>query len=27
VELYGDWNGAPYDNRAQTLIAVGRKDF
>lgn len=27
VELYGDWNGAPYDNNAQTLIAVGRKGF
>jgi SAM-dependent methyltransferase len=27
VELYGDWNEAPYDNNAQTLIAVGRKGF
>jgi SAM-dependent methyltransferase len=27
VELYGDWNEAPYDNNAQTLIAVGRKDL
>ena len=25
VELYGDWNEAPYDEKAQTLIAVGRK--
>jgi hypothetical protein len=25
VELYGDWDESPYDNDAQTLIAVGRK--
>jgi SAM-dependent methyltransferase len=25
VELYGDWDEAPYDHRARTLIAVGRK--
>ncbi|MDR2392937.1 MAG: methyltransferase domain-containing protein [Treponema sp.] len=25
VELYGDWNDGAYDNRAQVLIAVGRK--
>lgn len=25
VELYGGWDGAPYDHRARTLIAVGRK--
>ncbi|MDR1956859.1 MAG: class I SAM-dependent methyltransferase [Treponema sp.] len=25
VELYGDWNDAVYDNRAQMLIVVGRK--
>jgi SAM-dependent methyltransferase len=25
VELYGDWNESPYDNRAAGLIAVGRK--
>ena len=25
VELYGDWDESPYDDRAQTLIAVGRK--
>ncbi|MDR2398656.1 MAG: class I SAM-dependent methyltransferase [Spirochaetaceae bacterium] len=25
VELYGDWNDGVYDNRAQILIAVGRK--
>jgi SAM-dependent methyltransferase len=27
VEIYGDWNGAPYDSNARTLIAVGRKSF
>jgi hypothetical protein len=27
VELYGGWNEAPYDNKAQALIAVGRKGF
>jgi SAM-dependent methyltransferase len=25
VELYGNWNEAPYDHRAEALIAVGRK--
>jgi 2-polyprenyl-3-methyl-5-hydroxy-6-metoxy-1,4-benzoquinol methylase len=25
VELYGGWDETPYDNRAATLIAVGRK--
>jgi SAM-dependent methyltransferase len=25
VELYGDWDESPYDEKAQTLIAVGRK--
>jgi len=25
VELYGDWDESPYDNKARTLIAVGRK--
>jgi SAM-dependent methyltransferase len=25
VEIYGDWNEAVYDNRAERLIAVGRK--
>jgi SAM-dependent methyltransferase len=25
VELYGDWDESPYDNRAAALIAVGRK--
>jgi SAM-dependent methyltransferase len=25
VELYGNWDEAPYDHRAETLIAVGRK--
>jgi hypothetical protein len=25
VELYGAWDESPYDNRAATLIAVGRK--
>jgi SAM-dependent methyltransferase len=25
VEMYGDWNEAPYDHRAERLIAVGRK--
>jgi len=25
VELYGNWDESPYDNDAQTLIAVGRK--
>ena len=25
VELYGNWDESPYDNSAQTLIAVGRK--
>jgi SAM-dependent methyltransferase len=25
VELYGDWDESPYDNRAESLIAVGRK--
>jgi SAM-dependent methyltransferase len=25
VELYGDWEEAPYDHRAEALIAVGRK--
>jgi SAM-dependent methyltransferase len=25
VELYGDWEESPYDNRAEVLIAVGRK--
>jgi len=25
VELYGGWDESPYDNEAQTLIAVGRK--
>ncbi|MDR2111004.1 MAG: class I SAM-dependent methyltransferase, partial [Spirochaetaceae bacterium] len=25
VELYGDWDESPYDIRARTLIAVGRK--
>jgi SAM-dependent methyltransferase len=25
VELYGDWDESPYDQRAATLIAVGRK--
>jgi SAM-dependent methyltransferase len=25
VELYGDWDESPYDHRAATLIAVGRK--
>lgn len=25
VELYGDWEGSPYDHRAEALIAVGRK--
>ncbi|MDR0629742.1 MAG: class I SAM-dependent methyltransferase [Treponema sp.] len=27
VELYGDWNDGVYDNRAQMLIAVGRKSL
>jgi SAM-dependent methyltransferase len=26
AELYGDWGGEPYDHRARTLIAVGRKE-
>jgi SAM-dependent methyltransferase len=26
VEIYGDWNESPYDQRAAKLIAVGRKD-
>jgi SAM-dependent methyltransferase len=26
VELYGGWDGAPYDHRARALIAVGRKN-
>jgi SAM-dependent methyltransferase len=25
VELYGAWDGAPYDRKARALIAVGRK--
>ena len=25
VEIYGDWNEAPYDNHAERLIVVGRK--
>ena len=25
VELYGDWDESPYDDKARTLIAVGRK--
>jgi SAM-dependent methyltransferase len=25
VEIYGNWNEGPYDQRAQSLIAVGRK--
>jgi SAM-dependent methyltransferase len=25
VEIYGDWDESPYDNRAKKLIAVGRK--
>ena len=25
VELYGDWDESPYDEKARTLIAVGRK--
>jgi SAM-dependent methyltransferase len=25
VELYGNWDESPYDEKAQTLIAVGRK--
>ncbi|MDR0554948.1 MAG: class I SAM-dependent methyltransferase [Treponema sp.] len=25
VELYGGWDESPYDNRSETLIAVGRK--
>jgi SAM-dependent methyltransferase len=25
VELYGNWDESPYDNSAETLIAVGRK--
>jgi hypothetical protein len=25
VELYGDWDESPYDIRAASLIAVGRK--
>jgi SAM-dependent methyltransferase len=27
AELYGGWDEAPYDNKARTLIAVGRKGF
>ena len=27
VELYGSWNEAPYNERAEILIAVGRKGF
>jgi SAM-dependent methyltransferase len=26
VELYGDWDESPYNNMAERLIAVGRKD-
>ncbi|GHU45010.1 hypothetical protein FACS1894190_16940 [Spirochaetia bacterium] len=25
VEMFGAWDNTPYDNKAQTLIAVGRK--
>lgn len=24
VDLYGDWNGSPYDQKARVLIAIGR---
>jgi len=27
VELYGDWDGRPYDQNARILIAVARKGF
>jgi hypothetical protein len=25
VEVYGDWDGSPYDQAARVLIAVARK--
>lgn len=26
VTVHGDWDGSPYDNRARTMIVIGRKE-